>query len=195
MRRLLAILVPLMMAACAAPQNRIVLLANEDGTPSSLIVGNAGGVSVLDQPGAAVDIARPTSAPAPVAMSDADIRKTWADALAYHPLRPVTMQLYFILDTPNLTPESRAELPKLLDLIRQRPAPEVVIIGHTDRSGDESYNYALGLRRANAVRREVETIGVPPELITVASHGGTNPLVPTTRPYEPRNRRVEITVR
>jgi peptidoglycan-associated lipoprotein len=195
MRRLLAILALLMMAACAAPQNRIVLLANEDGTPSSLIVGNAGGVSVLDQPGAAVAVARPTSAPAPLTISEADISKTWADAIAYQPLRPVTIQLYFVLDTTNLTPASRAELPKLLDLIRQRPAPEVVIIGHTDRSGDPPYNYELGLRRANAVRRQVEAIGVPDELITVGSHGGTNPLVPSTRPYEPRNRRVEITVR
>jgi outer membrane protein OmpA-like peptidoglycan-associated protein len=106
------------------------------------------------------------------------------------------MLLYFVLDTPNLVPASRAELPKLLELIRQRPAPEVVIVGHTDRSGDDQrYNYELGLRRANAVRREVEAIGVPPDLITVTSHGGNNPLVPTTRPYEPRNRRVEVTVR
>jgi peptidoglycan-associated lipoprotein len=194
MRRLLAILALLMMAACA-PQNRIVLLANEDGTPSSLIIGNAGGVSVLDQPGAAVAIARPSSAPKPLAITDADIQRIWADALAYQPTRPVTIELYFVLDTINLTPASRAELPKLLDLIRQRPAPEVVIIGHTDRSGDPQYNYELGLRRANAVRHEVETIGVPDDLITVASHGGTNPLVPSTRPYEPRNRRVEITVR
>ncbi len=194
MRRLAAALILSMLAACTA-QNRVVLLANEDGTPSSLVVGNAGGVSLLDQAGAAVAIERATSAPKPLAMSDAEIRQTWADALAYHPMRPVTMQLYFILDTPNLTPASRAELPRVLDLIRQRPAPEVVIVGHTDRSGDERYNYDLGLRRANAVRRDVEAIGVPGELISVTSHGGTNPLVPTTRSYEPRNRRVEITVR
>src|SRR5260221_6654393 len=171
MRRLAASLLFSMLAACST-QNRVVLLANEDGTPSSLIVGNAGGVSLLDKAGAAVEIERPTGAPRALAISDADIRQTWADALAYHPIRPITMQLYFILDTPNLTPASRAELPKVLDLIRQRPAPEVVIVGHTDRSGDERYNYELGLRRANAVRREVEAIGVPGELISVASHGG-----------------------
>src|SRR6185437_10113126 len=163
--------------------------------PSSLIIGNAGGVSVLDQPGAALAIARSSSAPKSLAITDADIQRIWADALAYQPMRPVTIELYFILDTINLTPASRAELPKLLDLIRQRPAPEVVIVGHTDRSGDPQYNYELGLRRANAVRRQVEAIGVPDELITVGSHGGKNPLVQTTRPYEPRNRRVEITVR
>lgn len=194
MLRLLAILGLSLLAACAA-QNRVVLLDNEDGTPSSIVVANAGGSAVLERPGAAVEIARQTSAPASLALNAAQIRKDWADALAYQPPRPVTLLLYYVLDTPNLTPESRAELPRVLDLIRQRPAPEVVIVGHTDRSGDPSYNYELALRRANAVRREVEAIGVPAELITVTSHGGGNPLVPSSRPYEPRNRRVEITVR
>jgi outer membrane protein OmpA-like peptidoglycan-associated protein len=195
MRRLAAILVLLLLAACAQPQNRIVLLANEDGTPSALTIATAGGTAVLSEPGAAAAIERATSAPQPVTIGEAEIRTVWGDALAYHPQRPVTVLLYFVLDTPNLTPASRSELPRLIELIRQRPAPEVVIVGHTDRSGDQPYNYELGLRRANAVRREVEAIGVPPELITVTSHGGTNPLVPTNRPYEPRNRRVEVTVR
>src|SRR5258708_1258612 len=132
MRRLAASPLFSMLAACS-PQYRVVRLDHEDGPPSSLIVGNAGGVSVLDQAGAAVEIERPTSAPKALAISDADIRQTWADALAYHPIRPITMQLYFILDTPNLTPASRAELPKVIDLIRQRPAPEVVIVCHNDR--------------------------------------------------------------
>src|SRR5258708_22657431 len=107
MRRIAASLLFAMLAACST-QNRVGLLANEDGTPSSLIVGNAGGVSVLDQAGAAVEIERSTSAPKTLAISDAEIRQTSADALAYHPIRPITMQLYFILDTPNLTPASRA---------------------------------------------------------------------------------------
>jgi outer membrane protein OmpA-like peptidoglycan-associated protein len=45
------------------------------------------------------------------------------------------------------------------------------------------------------VRREVEAIGVPSSLVSVASHGAGNPLIPGNRPYEPRNRRVEVTVR
>src|SRR5258707_7063894 len=166
MARLAGLLVLLLLGACAA-KNDVVLPANEDGSPSTITVSNPAGTTVLDQPGA-VAIRGATSAPAPVTIGDAEIRTVWADALAYHPQRPVTMLLYFVLDTPNLVPASRAELPKLLELIRQRPAPEVVIVGHTDRSGDDQrYNYELGLRRANAVRREVKAIGVPPDLITV----------------------------
>jgi outer membrane protein OmpA-like peptidoglycan-associated protein len=194
MLRLLAIAALFGFAACASG-DRIVLLPNEDGAPSTITVTNSGGAAVIDQPGAAVAVARPTSAPTPLTISQADINKDWADALAFQPLRPVVLRLYFVLDTSEMTKESRAELPRLLDLIRQRPAPEVVIAGHTDRSGDPKYNEELGLRRANAVRRAVEAIGVPADLITVVSHGAGDPLVKTSRPYEPRNRRVEITVR
>ena len=194
MRRLLALSLLLALAACAGG-DRIVLLPNEDGAPSTITVTNSGGAAVIDKPDAGVAVARPTSAPEPLTLSEAEINKDWADALAYQPPRPVVIRLYFVLDTTEMTPESRSELPRLLDLIRQRPAPEVVIAGHTDRSGDPQYNEELGLRRAAAVRRAIEAIGIPSDLITVTSYGAGDPLVKTSRPYEPRNRRVEITVR
>jgi outer membrane protein OmpA-like peptidoglycan-associated protein len=194
MRRLLAVLLLGLLAACAG-KNQIVLLPNEDGSPSAVTISNATGTTVLDQPGSAVNVAQPSSAPERITLNDADIQKVWGDAIAFHPPRPVTLILYFVLDTTQLTPESRAELPRLLDLIRQRPAPEVAIVGHTDRSGDPVYNERLGLRRAGTVRQEIEAIGVPPSLITVTSQGAGNPLVVSSRPYEPRNRRVEVTVR
>ena len=193
-RFLPALLLLAALGACTSP-NRVVLLPNEDGHPSALVVANAGGSAVLETAQAAVAIPGQSSAPERIALSDEDIKRSWGDAIAYQPPAPITLLLYFILDTTRLTPESEAELPRLLTLIRQRPAPEVVIVGHTDRSGDPKYNFDLGLGRAEAVRREVEAIGVPASLITVSSHGSGNPLIAPSRPYEPRNRRVEITVR
>jgi outer membrane protein OmpA-like peptidoglycan-associated protein len=194
MLRILAIALLLGLAACAGG-DRIVLLPNEDGAPSTITVTNSGGSAVIDKPNGGVAVARPSSAPEPLSLSETEINKDWADALALQPPRPVVIRLYFVLDTTEMTPDSQARLPRLLDLIRQRPAPEVVISGHTDRSGDPKYNEELGLRRAEAVRRAIESIGVPPDLITVTSYGAGDPLVRTSRPYEPRNRRVEITVR
>lgn len=194
MLRALGIALLLTLAACASG-DRVVLLPNPDGAKSTVTVTSGGGTAVIDRPGEAVKVSRPSSAPVELTISDADVKKDWADALAYQPPRPVTLRLYFILDTTELTPESRAALPQLLDLIRQRPAPEVAIVGNTDRSGDPVYNEELGLRRAEAVRRAVEAIGVPKELITVTSDGAGNPLVLPSRPFEPRNRRVDITVR
>ena len=187
-----ALLLPAILCACA-PQNYVVLL--DSGKPGAITVKNQTGEQVLDRPGQAVAIADRTSTPESVALSEPEVKKIWADALAYEPPSPVSFILYFILDTTNLTPESRAELPKVLDVIKRRPAPEVAVTGYTDRSGTAEYNYDLGLRRAEAVRRDIEAIGVPGSLINVASYGAANPLVETAQPYEPRNRRVEITVR
>jgi outer membrane protein OmpA-like peptidoglycan-associated protein len=191
MRRLIAAAFLLGLGACT--QGRVVLL--DSGKPSAVTFTNKTGETDLSQPGAAISIAGRNSTPKPIALSQAEIDKTWGEAIANHPPAPVITILYFVLDTTELTPASRAELPKVLRLIKQRPAPEVAIVGYTDRSGETDYNYDLGLRRAIAVQGEVEKIGVPHDAITVNSYGSRNPLVPTRQPYEPRNRRVEITVR
>lgn len=193
LRPLAALFVLGLLSACTAPRNVVVLL--EDDKPGAVVVTTDGGRRVLDQPGDAARMPARSRAPEADSLSRADIEREWSEAIAFHPPRPVTFILYFILDTTSLTPASRAELPKVLQLIRERPAPEVAIVGYTDRSGAADYNNQLGLRRAEAVRREVEAIGVPSALITVASYGASNPLVPSAAPYEPRNRRVEITVR
>lgn len=172
---------------------RVVLL--DSGKPSAVTITNKAGAKELNQPGEAVAVAGDTGAAQPIKLNDADIQKGWGDAIAAHPKAPETSILYFVLDTTELTPESRKELPKVLDAIKQRPAPEVAVVGYTDRSGEADYNYQLGLRRAKAVQKEIEAIGVPAAQITVDSYGAANPLIETKKQYEPRNRRVEITVR
>ncbi|WP_064612272.1 OmpA family protein [Streptobacillus moniliformis] len=73
------------------------------------------------------------------------------------------------------------------------------IIGHTDRLGSDSYNLALGLRRAQTVRSYLQELGVTTP-ITVASKGKRDPKVkcPGTKATAKLkqcllpNRRVEI---
>ena len=103
---------------------------------------------------------------------------------------------YFITGTDRLTRQSEAELPDVLTAIREFPAAEVSVIGHTDRVGTPRGNVALGRQRAVAIRERLIAIGLSPSLIQVDSHGERNPLVPTADEVdEPRNRRVEVMVR
>ncbi len=70
------------------------------------------------------------------------------------------------------------------------------MIGHTDRVGTVPYNDALSLRRADRVRNDLVQLGIPSDRITVAGRGEREPIVATEDEVpEPRNRRVEITVR
>ncbi|MHC1701116.1 MAG: OmpA family protein [Humidesulfovibrio sp.] len=69
------------------------------------------------------------------------------------------------------------------------------MVGHASKAGDEAFNIDLSRRRAEAVRKMLLKDGLPPEAFEVTSHGSANPLVDSPNPHEPKNRRVEITIR
>jgi outer membrane protein OmpA-like peptidoglycan-associated protein len=80
--------------------------------------------------------------------------------------------------------------------VARRPDPEVLIIGHTDRVGSVAQNDALSLQRAERVREAVLRLGIAADRVQVSGRGEREPLVPTEDEVaEPRNRRVELTVR
>ena len=67
------------------------------------------------------------------------------------------------------------------------------VVGHTDTVGSASYNDALSLRRAEAVKGELERLGVPANEIAITGRGFSDPLVATGPGVdEPQNRRAEI---
>jgi outer membrane protein OmpA-like peptidoglycan-associated protein len=80
--------------------------------------------------------------------------------------------------------------------VKQRPSPDVIIIGHTDTTGTAVSNSALGMKRAVAIRNRLVEAGLDPSFVEATSHGEADLLVQTAdNVAEPRNRRVEITVR
>jgi outer membrane protein OmpA-like peptidoglycan-associated protein len=104
--------------------------------------------------------------------------------------------LYFLEARDELTPESRQVMQQVFAEIARRPAPEIVVIGHTDRVGAVPYNDALSLRRAAKVRDDLVKLGIPADRIQIAGRGEREPLVTTEDEVpEPRNRRVELSVR
>jgi outer membrane protein OmpA-like peptidoglycan-associated protein len=117
-------------------------------------------------------------------------------ALAALPKPPARFILYFEHDSVDLTPESHARLEKVLKTIRERAPVDVSVVGHTDTVGKKEYNYALSMKRAKAVASILLGKGIDPSVLDITSHGKDNPLVPTRdQVSEPRNRRVEITIR
>jgi outer membrane protein OmpA-like peptidoglycan-associated protein len=129
-------------------------------------------------------------------MSEADLQRIFGDALAALPPPSRRYTLYFRFDSDELTDESRALIPQILQAVAQQALPEVVVIGHTDTTGTDQSNVELGLKRANMVRTILIDARLNPSLIQVTSHGEADLLVPTANDVaEPRNRRVEITIR
>ena len=80
--------------------------------------------------------------------------------------------------------------------LAKHPVPDIVIVGHTDSVGTDTFNDALALRRAETVRAMLIGRGLSPAGIAAVGRGKREPLVPTADGIaEPRNRRVEIVVR
>jgi outer membrane protein OmpA-like peptidoglycan-associated protein len=175
-----------------APKETVVVLPGPDGKTGTVVVQRGEIRQVLDQPYATSrsdedQVAR---------LSDAEVKEAFGTTLQALPARPTAFILYFITGTDELTPESKAELQNVLAALKDRPQPDVLVIGHTDTVGDLIVNDRLSAQRAETVKGFLVQIGIPAERITTAGRGEREPLVRTADEVdEPRNRRVEINVR
>lgn len=69
----------------------------------------------------------------------------------------------------------------------------VLVVGHTDTSGDESHNKALSLKRAESVADYLISTGVKESAIRVIGRGSKDPVASNeTREGRIQNRRVDI---
>jgi outer membrane protein OmpA-like peptidoglycan-associated protein len=196
-RAALAALALLLLVGCAKPMrdDLYVLMPDQEGKTGVLAVESGGQQAVLDRPYASARVAEPGRVQ-PGTVSEQEARQAFGAALGAQPARPASFILYFLEGRDELTPDSRAVLTRILDEIARRPAPEIVVIGHTDRVGAVPFNDALSLRRAERVRDELVNVGIAADRILVAGRGEREPLVPTADEVaEARNRRVEINVR
>jgi OOP family OmpA-OmpF porin len=129
-------------------------------------------------------------------VTNAEVDRVFAAALAAAPLPTSRFSLFFDEGTERLTPESEQRLPAILDDLRRRSFAEVEVLGHTDRTGDDESNLALSQRRADFVRDWLAANGIPLAGIASVGRGEADPVVATEDGVsEPRNRRVEVTIR
>ena len=152
-----------------------------------------------------VDLAAPRAATSTTAdgylqpvstLSEADVSRLFGAALAALPPAPRHFTLHFRFESDALTDESTALVPEILRTVKELAVPEVVVVGHTDTMGEPRANVALGLKRAIGVRDILVEAGLASSTIEATSHGEADLLAKTAdNTPEPRNRRVEITVR
>ncbi len=90
----------------------------------------------------------------------------------------VAEDIHFPVNSSEMDSKSVIELKKLTYELSKYPTATVVCTGHTDNTGSDDYNLALGLRRAQSVKRLILTAGIPEENIYVDSRGESQPTVP-----------------
>ena len=182
------------LSGCASPpKSYVVLLESPDGTTGKVVVKGKKGEQMIDKArfAAPMDGSKPS---APV--DETRFSKDFSAAMSARPALPEHFLLYFESGGAMLTQESMAALDTIVEVAKRRPVVDMSVIGHTDTTGKVELNESLAHKRAIAVADLLKQKGLVVHALTIESHGEGNPLVRTPdETAEPRNRRVEISIR
>lgn len=102
----------------------------------------------------------------------------------------------FDFDSTNITTETASDLGLMAEFIRTRDTKNIVLEGHTDSEGSESYNVKLSQERANLAKDVlVNNYGIEGTELSAIGYGESRP-VDTNKTEQGRqnNRRVVATV-
>ncbi len=83
----------------------------------------------------------------------------------------------FETDSDALTPDGAAAVEDMYAYLESESPDHVIIIGHTDPRGSDSYNYDLSLRRAASVADYLKKLGYAGKIDTDGM-GESQPFVP-----------------
>ncbi|GAN81805.1 peptidoglycan-associated lipoprotein Pal [Acidocella aminolytica] len=85
-------------------------------------------------------------------------------------------RVFYAFNKSNLSSEAQATLSKQAAWLSKYPSVNVLIAGNADERGTETYNLALGQRRANAARDYLVAQGVAASRIQTISYGKDCPV-------------------
>jgi len=178
-----------------AGREMVVLIPDPDGSVGALTVAREGREVVLTQPYTAAAARGPRAElSGPETIDRAQFELEFAAALGALPAPPAHFILFFEKGSSGLTDASLDQLKEIVAAVGARQALDVSVIGHADATGPEDVNIKLSRQRAAAVADALVSLGVERSILEVGSHGSRVLLVPGVAD-DPRNRRVEVTVR
>lgn len=103
--------------------------------------------------------------------------------------------LTFATDSYTVKPSLVSDLQTVASVLVKYPKSNVQVIGHTDSSGEATYNLGLSQQRANAVADVLQSNGVGYDRLNVTGVGENQPVASNLTPEgKAQNRRVEVIV-
>lgn len=122
----------------------------------------------------------------------AEVERVAEDTLQVH----FDSDILFAVDSATLSPQSELALDEFAQVMNEYPKTAIVIHGHTDSTGSESYNQALSERRATSVYNHMAMEGVSPDRMVALGYGESQPVADNGTEFgRSQNRRVGILVK
>lgn len=101
--------------------------------------------------------------------------------------------VYFDFNSYAVSDQYQPLLQQHAEYLKAHPERHVLIQGNTDQRGSSEYNLALGQKRATAVQRTLETLGVPASQTEAVSLGKEKPMAEgTDEDAYAQNRRADL---
>jgi OOP family OmpA-OmpF porin len=99
----------------------------------------------------------------------------------------------FAMSSAKLGNDAHGVLDEIVEIAMDCPALSITITGHTDNTGDESFNKSLSRARAEAVVTYLTERGIEPERLTARGAGSDTPIASNDDLAGRRvNRRIEF---
>ena len=179
----------------------VPLFPDPSGLVGQVAVATEAGEVLLSSANSSTMISSANAPPsAPIGTSSRTLGRLYAGAFRATPTRaegfPESYTMFFNTGSAGFSSQTQSALAAVVQELRGRIDPKIRIAGHTDRQGDDGENLRLSAQRTAAVRQALLNAGVPEGIMTTVFYGEGEPLFPTADGVdEPRNRRVEVTVR
>lgn len=101
----------------------------------------------------------------------------------------------FDLNSDIVRPGLYNELDRISQIMIKYPQTSILVEGHTDSTGSDTYNQQLSERRANSVKTLLVQRGVQGPRISILGYGESRPVATNATPEgRQMNRRVEIRI-
>ncbi len=108
--------------------------------------------------------------------------------------KSVVEPIYYALDRFAVAPAERPKLQAAVKWLADNADKNLVLVGHCDWRGTAEYNLGLGDRRANGVKKYLETLGVDPKRLETLSKGQTDAKQSGGEAEWQKDRRVDFVV-
>ena len=103
--------------------------------------------------------------------------------------------LLYDFDSDLIKPTAAQNLRTLAQSLTKYPNTDILIVGHTDATGSDTYNQSLSQRRAQSAQLYLVGEGVSNSRLRATGRGETEPIASNdTETGQAQNRRVEIAI-
>src|SRR5258705_4884922 len=103
--------------------------------------------------------------------------------------------LLFAFDSDQILPAAGTNLTELAKSLNKYPDSQLLIVGHTDNVGDDSYNHRLSERRSSSATTYLAAQGGARTRLTASGKGESSPVATNdTDAGRQKNRRVEVAI-